>query len=87
MALACPSSRALLVVHLEEEQVGELFDVVAVRHAVVAQDVAVVPEALDDGGGPGGHWVRLPVCAICVSRRMTGSRRRKMAEGKIGQVC
>ena len=42
---------ALLLVHLEEEQVGELFDVVAVGDAVVAQDVAVVPEALDDGGG------------------------------------
>jgi hypothetical protein len=44
---------AVLVVHLEEEQVGELLDVVAVGHAVVAQDVAVVPEALDDGGGGG----------------------------------
>ena len=32
-----------LVSHLEEKQIGELFDVVAIRHAVVAQDVAVVP--------------------------------------------
>jgi len=39
----------LLVVHLEEEQVGELLHVVAVGHAVVAQDVAVVPQALHDG--------------------------------------
>ena len=45
----------LLVGHLEEEQVGELLDVVAVGDAVVAQDVAVVPEALDDGGGLGRH--------------------------------
>ena len=37
-----------LVGHLEEEQVGELLDVVAVGQAVVAQDVAVVPELLDD---------------------------------------
>ena len=37
-----------LVRHLQEEQVGELLDVVAVGQAVVAQDVAVVPELLDD---------------------------------------
>ena len=38
----------LLVGHLEEEQVRELLDVVAVGEAVVAEDVAVVPELLDD---------------------------------------
>ena len=38
----------LLVGHLEEEQEGELLDVVAVGQAVVAQDVAVVPELVDD---------------------------------------
>jgi hypothetical protein len=37
-----------LVGHLEEEEVGQLLDVVAVGEAVVAQDVAVVPEFLDD---------------------------------------
>jgi hypothetical protein len=37
-----------LVRHLEEQQIRELLDVVAVRHAVVAEDVAVVPELLDD---------------------------------------
>ena len=41
---------AVLVVHLEEQQVSQLLDIVAVRHAVVAQDIAVVPQALDDGG-------------------------------------
>jgi hypothetical protein len=48
--------RALLVVrrlgalvgHLEEQQIGQLLDVVAIRHAVVTQDVAVIPEFLDD---------------------------------------
>ena len=39
----------LLVRHLEEEQECQLFDVVLVRKAVVAQDVAVVPQFLDDG--------------------------------------
>jgi hypothetical protein len=34
--------------HLEEEQVGELLDVVAVGEAVVAEDIAVVPELLDN---------------------------------------
>jgi hypothetical protein len=37
-----------LVGHLEEQQVSELLDVIAIRHAVVAEDVAVVPELLDD---------------------------------------
>ena len=45
-----------LVVHLEEEEVGELFQVVAIGDAVVPQNVAVVPDALDDGGCAGcGH--------------------------------
>ena len=43
----------LLVGHLEEEQVGELLDIVAIGDAVVPQDVAVVPQALDDGCGLG----------------------------------
>ena len=37
-----------LVGHLEEQQIRQLFDIVAVAHPVVAQDVAVVPEFLDN---------------------------------------
>ncbi len=37
-----------LVGHFQEEQIGQLFDVVAIAHPVVAQDVAVVPKFLDD---------------------------------------
>jgi hypothetical protein len=37
-----------LVGHLEEEQEGELLEVVLVAEAVVAEDVAVAPELLDD---------------------------------------
>jgi hypothetical protein len=37
----------LLVGHLEEEEVGELLDVVAVGEAVVAEDVAIVPLLLN----------------------------------------
>ena len=37
--------------HLEEKQVGELLDVVPVGEAVITQDVAVVPQLLNDGGG------------------------------------
>jgi hypothetical protein len=36
--------------HLEEQQVGELFDVIAVIHAVMALRVAKAPEFLDDVG-------------------------------------
>ena len=38
----------LLVRHLQEEQERQLLDVVAIGEAVVAQDVAVVPELLND---------------------------------------
>ncbi len=40
----------LLVFHLDEQQQHQLGDVVAVIDAVVAQDVAEVPELLDDIG-------------------------------------
>ena len=38
----------LLISHLEEEQERELLDVVLVRQTIIAKDVAVVPEFLDD---------------------------------------
>jgi hypothetical protein len=41
---------AALVGHLEKQKISELFDVIAVAHAVVAQDVAVIPEFLDKRG-------------------------------------
>ena len=41
-----PRRLRLLVRHLQEEQVGQLLDVVAVGEAIVPQDVAVVPELL-----------------------------------------
>jgi hypothetical protein len=40
----------VFVLHLDEEQQHQLGDVVAVVDAVVAQDVAEVPEFLDDVG-------------------------------------
>jgi hypothetical protein len=47
-ALLAIGRSAALVGHFQEQQIGELLDVVAVAHAVVAQDVAVVPEFLDE---------------------------------------
>ena len=44
--------------HLEEEEKGELLDIVAVAHAVVPEDVAEVPEFLDHCGW--GHFITLP---------------------------
>jgi hypothetical protein len=32
--------------HFEEEQIGKLFDIIAVADAVIPQDIAVVPQAL-----------------------------------------
>src|SRR5579884_1404076 len=67
----------LLVLHLEEEQVGELLQVVAVGHPIVAQDVAVVPDALDDGCGLSGHDYLLVAkgsCAVSSPRRPRSAR-------------
>jgi len=51
-----------LVRHLEKQQVRQLLNVVTVAHPVVAENVAVVPEFLDDGRGThtDGHdvWTR-----------------------------
>jgi hypothetical protein len=44
---------AVLIGHLQEQQIGELLQVVAVAHAIIAQGVAEVPDFVDDGGG--GH--------------------------------
>jgi hypothetical protein len=41
-------SPALLIRHLEEEQKRQLLDVIAVRQPVIAQDVAVIPEFLNE---------------------------------------
>ena len=39
-----------LVVHFEEEEIGELLDVIAVRDAVIAEKIAVVPDFGDEIG-------------------------------------
>ncbi len=44
-----------LMRHLEGEKKHELLDVIAVREAVIAEDVAVVPEFADEGAGCGAH--------------------------------
>ncbi len=41
----------VLIRHLQEDQVGELLQIVAIAHAVVAQGVAETPDFLDEGGG------------------------------------
>jgi hypothetical protein len=39
-----------LVGHLEEQQVGELLDVVAIRHAIITKHIAVIPKLLNQCG-------------------------------------
>ena len=52
-----------LLVHLQEQQEGDLLDVVAVADALVAQDVGVVPDLGDEAavvvvvGAHAGSWV------------------------------
>ena len=50
-----------LVGHLEEQEEGELLEVVLVREPVVSEDVAVRPELLDDAVGV-GHGFFLNRC-------------------------
>ena len=38
-----------LVRHLEEQQIRQLLDIVAIAYTVVAEDIAVIPELFDDG--------------------------------------
>jgi len=37
-----------LIGHFEEDQIGDLLDIIPVAHAVVTQDVGVVPDFIDD---------------------------------------
>ena len=53
-----------LVVHFEEEEIGELLDVVAVGDPVVTEEIAVVPDFVDEVGGGGGHQAWLPMAAL-----------------------
>ena len=43
-----PGRLCPFVGHLEKEQVGKLLDVVTVRQSIITQDVAVVPQFLND---------------------------------------
>src|SRR5687768_8546555 len=44
-----------LIGHLEKEEKGELLEVVLIRQSVIAQNVAVGPELLDDAVGDVAH--------------------------------
>jgi hypothetical protein len=50
---------ALLIRHLKKQQKGQLLDIIPVRQAVIAQDVAVVPEFLNKLCGLLGHAGKL----------------------------
>jgi hypothetical protein len=63
-----------LVVHLEEEKIGELFDVVAVGDPIVAKQVAVIPDLVDETGSGGRHQT-LSGGAITVSSGNTSKSR------------
>ena len=65
---------AALVGHLQEEQVGELLDVVAVIDAVVAERVAEAPEFVDDvGHGRVGTFLKASLLRDPVKMSLRGS--------------
>ena len=47
---ALAQERLALLVHLEEEEAGDLFAIFAERNALAAQDASLVPDAVDQGG-------------------------------------
>ncbi len=49
--LAAVRRPAVLVGHLQEDQVGQLFEIVAIADPIVAQRSTEAPDAGDDGGG------------------------------------
>ena len=46
---------AVFIGHFEEDEVGELLEVVAVADAIIAQGVAEAPDSGDDRVGGIGH--------------------------------
>lgn len=39
---------ALLIGHFEEEEIGQLFDIIAVGETVILENIAVIPKLLDE---------------------------------------
>ena len=77
-ALLLAEELGALVGHLEEEEEGELFEIVLIREPIVTQDVAVGPQLLDDAVGDVAHWILKDSYAISNSTRRrsaTGTRR------------
>jgi hypothetical protein len=57
---------------LEEQQHTELFEVVSIGEAIVAEDGAVAPELLNDAVGFGAHGVvEIRVLIKCEVRTLT----------------
>ena len=71
-----PGWLCLLVGHLEKEQVGQLLDVIPVGESIVTQDVAVVPELLDDLLRMVGHK-QLSSLVMCRGRVFRAPQRKK----------
>jgi len=67
-----------LIGHLQEQKIRQLLHVVAIAHAIIAQNAAIVPKLLDEGVGGGvqgfdllfanSEWTQLVgVCALAQS--------------------
>ena len=46
----------MLVCHLEEKEIGELLDIVAIAYPVVSEDVTIIPQTLNNGRGGRVHF-------------------------------
>jgi hypothetical protein len=64
-----------------------LFDVIAIREAVVAEEIAVVPEFLDDSvGGHGVEVCVLPVCNLSAATEFRAGHKERLSSLTVGFI-
>ena len=63
----------ILVIHLEEDQIGELLQVVAIADPVIAQGGAKTPDSGNDGGGVHAAGFLFFLVLLVVSRPLLAS--------------
>jgi len=61
----------VFVVHFQEQQVGQLFQVVTVRDAVITQHVAIIPDTVHDSGCRRcGHDLKVRMGILLLRKRL-----------------
>ena len=69
--------------HLQEKQIGELLRVIAIGETIAAQDVAVVPKFLNDGGGRIGGSATGPTSVAAATTTTTEEIPAGVSKGRV----